>query len=143
MKHPPSNQAFGPTISRVSDVMAHIQRYAFRGVSKLANDAGVSMSSLSRLNNHKTNPSFVTVARITTAIEKQLGFHIDPRDLVSENGQFLTRYACDLVRCPGCLPENALDEFGQRTPAYSRIKSGQWVTSRYPAGTPKKGITHE
>lgn len=80
------------------------------------------------------NPSFIVVARLTTALEREFGFHIDPRDLVSENGEFLTRYVCDLVHCRGCLPDNATDEFGDIKPAYANIKSGQWVTSRHPSG---------
>lgn len=134
MKHQPPPQAFGPTINRVSDLMAHTNRYAFRGVTKLAADARVSASSVSRLINGKMNPSFVMVARITTALEAVLGYRIDPRDLVAELGRFLTPHTCDLAGCQGCLPENATDEFGDIKPAYQDVKPGRWVTSRYPKG---------
>ena len=141
MKQPTQVQAFGPVINRISDVMIHTNRYAFHGVAKLAEDAKVSPSAISRVMNGKTNPSFAMVARITAAIEDVLGYRIDPRDLVAEMGRFLTSHTCDLVHCQGCLPENALDEFGDLKPTYSGVEPGRWVTSRYPKGyiTTKKG----
>lgn len=141
MKKPTQVQAFGPVINRVSDVMAHTTRYAFHGVAKLAEDAKVSPSAISRLINGKMNPSFAMVARITAAIEDAVGYRIDPRDLVAEMGGFLTSHTCDLVDCHGCLPENALDEFGDLKSTYVGVEPGKWVTSRYPKGyiTAKKG----
>jgi transcriptional regulator with XRE-family HTH domain len=134
MKHPPP-QAFGPTVNRVSDVAAHTTRYAFKGVGRLARDAGISPSAVSRLVSGKMNPSFVLVARITEALEKELGYRIDPRDLVAERGRFLTRFTCDLVaNCRGCIPEAATDEFGDTKKAFEGVRPGQWVTSRYPMG---------
>lgn len=134
MKHPPPTQAFGPVINRVADLMIHTTRYAFHGVSRLAADANVSPSSVSRLINGKMNPSFAMVARITTALEQTLGYRIDPRDLVAELGRFLTPHTCDLAGCRGCLPENATDEFGDLKPAFDGVKPGRWVTSRHPKG---------
>ncbi len=134
MHKPPPTQAFGPVINRVSDLMIHTTRYAFHGVSRLAADAKVSPSSVSRLINGKMNPSFAMVARITTALEQTLGYRIDPRDLVAELGRFLTPHTCDLVGCRGCLPENATDEFGDLKPAFHGVKPGRWVTSRHPKG---------
>ena len=134
MKHPPT-QAFGPAVNRFGDVADHTTRYAFNGVSKLARDAGVTPSAVSRLVNGKMNPSFLMVARITDALERELGYRIDPRDLIAENGRFLTRYACDLIDgCRGCLPDAATDEYGDRKRAFEGIKPGQWVTSRHPRG---------
>lgn len=143
MKHPPPTQAFGPVVNRVSDLMIHTNRYAFHGVTRLALDAKVSPSSVSRLINGKMNPSFAMVARVTTALEKTLGYRIDPRDLVAELGRFLTPHTCDLAGCQGCLPENATDEFGDIKPAFNGVKPGCWVTSRYPKGysESKKGVS--
>ncbi len=141
-KNSPS-QALGPAINRFADVMAHHDRFAFKGVSRLALEAGVSPSSVSRLINGKMNPSFLMVARLTEALERQLGFRIDPRDLVAESGRFLEPFVCDLMSCDGCLPENARDEFGDIKPTYKEVKPGKWVTSRHPRGyqVPKKGVT--
>ena len=134
MHKPPPTQAFGPVINRVSDLMIHTNRYAFHGVTRLAVDAKVSPSSVSRLINGKMNPSFALVARITNALEQTLGYRIDPRDLVAELGKFLTPHTCELASCQGCLPENATDEFGDIKPTFAGIKPGKWVTSRYPKG---------
>ena len=134
MNHQPPPQAFGPTINRLGDLMAHTYEYAFRGVSRLAVDAGVDPASVSRLINGKQNPSFAMAARLTKALELMLERPIDPRDVFAENGEFLTRSICDLAGCRGCLPENALDEFGTLQPAFVGIMPGTWVTSRYPKG---------
>lgn len=140
MKHQPPKQAFGPAIPRFADVMAHTDRYAFKGVSRLAKDARVCASSVSRLINGRISPSFVMVARLTAALERQLGRTIDPRDLIAESGEFLTRHTCDLVGCRGCLPANALNELGDSKSAFAEVKPGNWVTSKYPKGyQPQKG----
>ncbi len=134
MEQPPT-QAFGPAVNRVSDVMAHTTRYAFKGVARLARDAGVSPPAVSRLINGRMNPSFLMVARIAGALEKELGYALDPRELVAERGEFPTRYACDLIDgCRGCLPESATDEFGDLKAAFYGIEPGRWVTSRHPRG---------
>ena len=134
MSNNPPTQALGPAINRIADVMAHTPFYQFKGTGRIAADARLDTSTVSRLVHGKINPSFILVARITAALEQRLGFKIDPRDLVSENGEFLTNYVCDLVACRGCLPENALDEFGDRKAAFINIQQGKWVTSRYPGG---------
>ncbi len=141
MKHPPSFTGYGPIINRFADVLDHIDRFAFKGAQRLAEDADVSPSTISRLINNKINPSFALVARVTAAIEKELGVRIDPRDLIAENGAFLTCSVCDLTACPGCLPDNAMDEFGETKPAFADVTPGTWVTSRYPKGfETKKGV---
>lgn len=135
MKHQPQPEVFGPAINRLADVMAHSSRFAFRGSARLAFDAGVSPSSVSRIIHGKLNPSFLMVARLTEALEREFGFSIDPRELIAECGQFPTRFLCDLVGCDlGCLPDNAYDEFGSLKPAFENVKPGEWVTSRYPKG---------
>lgn len=134
MKNPTSGAAHGPTINRIADVLIHLDRYAFHGVSRLAADARLDSSTVSRLLNSKRNPCFVTVARIASALEKHLGYRIDPRDLVAEGGAFLTRHVCDLVGCAGCLPENAWDEFGDLKPTFASVQPGKWMSSRYPHG---------
>lgn len=132
-------QAFGPVIPRLRDVMAHIPRYSGRYIGELAYDAGLSVSTVARVINRKHNPSFLVVARVTEAIERKLGHRIDPRDLLAEDGEYVTKYVCDVVRCPGCLPEAAYDEFGDRKQSFASILPGQWVSSKYPNGIVKKG----
>lgn len=141
MKHPPSFNGYGPIINRLGDVLDHVDKFAFKGVQRLAEAADIHPSSISRLINNRINPSFALVARVTAAIEKELGFRIDPRDLIAENGAFLTRSVCDLTACLGCLPDNAMDEFGETKPAFADVTPGTWVTSRYPKGfVTEKGV---
>lgn len=132
---------FGPAINRLFDVMEHSERFSFRGVTRLAQAAHVSPSSVSRLINGNINPSFMFVARITSAVEAELGMRIDPREIVAEHGDFLTRYVCDLMHCSGCLPRCALSELGECRDEFLGIKPGEWETSAFPRGfwIPKGG----
>ena len=131
--HPPPKVS-GPVVSRLADVMAPTYRFSFKGVSRMAEAAGVSHASVSRLVAGHRNASFITVARVTSALEAELGIALDPRDLIAESGRFLTPYCCVLVHCGGCLPANACGEDGRVTREYAGIRSGAWVSSRYPAG---------
>jgi transcriptional regulator with XRE-family HTH domain len=134
MSNPPPQQGYGPVINRIADVTAHLDRYMFKGTTRLALDSKVSPSTITRILNNQINPSFALVARITAAIESEFGIQIDPRNLVAENGDFLTPFTCDLMACKGCLPESALDEFGDLKPAFTNVSKGKWVSSRYPKG---------
>jgi hypothetical protein len=134
MSNKPPTQAYGPVINRIADVMAHTPYYQFKGTGRLAADARVDGSTISRLIHGQINPSFLLVTRVTSALEFRMGMKLDPRDLVAENGEFLTNFVCDLAACRGCLPVNALDEFGDRKAAFLDVKKGEWVTSRYPKG---------
>lgn len=144
MSPQPPSQAFGPVVNRLGDVMAHTTRYAFCGVTRLSRDALVHPSSVSRLLRGKTHPSFVLVARLAAALEQQLGFRIDPRDLVAEWGNFVTESVCEMCDCRGCLPDRATDEFGHRTAQFIDVEPGRWVTSKYPNGyrLAQKGVPH-
>jgi hypothetical protein len=125
---------FDQTISRLGDVLAHTSRYSFKAPSRLSQDAGVHPASVFRVLRGGGNPSFLTITRITEAIEKELGFRIDPRDLIAEGGRFPTPFCCDVTRSSPSLPDNAFDEFGDLKPAFLGIEPGQWVTSRHPRG---------
>lgn len=129
-----TTKAFGPTINRIGDLMEHSERFAFHGTVRLAQAAAVSHSSVSRLIHQQTNPTFRLVARLTRALEMELGVHIDPRDLVAEEGAFINRSACDVVGCGGCLPTLAYGRDGALVPAFAGIEPGVWVSSRFPRG---------
>lgn len=83
--------------------MAHTTRYAFGGESRLARDAGVSKSALSRLVNGLSHPSFNIVCALTAALEKQLGRPVDPREILSLHGHYPTASVCELCGCKGCF----------------------------------------
>jgi len=144
MNNPPNPKAYGPVINRIADVMMHTKRYAFNGVTRLAKDAGVSPSSVSRILNGKMNPSFGMVDKLTQALEKEFGFELNPRDLVAALGGFKTMHLCEVVHCDGCLPPSATDEFGDLKAAWQGVLPGTWVTSKYPNGyQPLQEVRHE
>ena len=90
--------------NRILALMAHTSRYAFQGETRLAHDAGVSKSAVSRLLRGHSNPSFALVVALTRALEKRVGRPLDPRDLISLDGHYPTATACELAGCKGCLP---------------------------------------
>lgn len=116
-----------PVINRIFAVMMHTTRYAFKAQARLAADCGVSPSTISRLLTGFSSPSFVLVDAVTKALEKQLGVPLDPRELVSVDGDFPTRFTCDLCRCGGCLPYEAWDEDDHLRPEYKGVRPGEWT----------------
>ncbi len=90
------------THNRVVELMAHTTRYAFKSETRLAHDAGVSKSAVSRLVQGHTSPSFALVTALTRALEKALGVPLDPREVVSTDGTYPTSSVCDLVGCRRC-----------------------------------------
>lgn len=87
--------------------MVHVNWYLFAPVARLARDAGVSHSALSRVLSGKAAPSFALAWKVARAIEKRLGAalpggRLDPRELFSVDGTYPTPSACELAGCPGC-----------------------------------------
>lgn len=117
--------------NRILALMAHTSRYAFKGESRLANDAGVSKSAVCRLLNGQSSPSFALVSALTHALEPHLqrglqGKRLDPHELISLDGTYPTASACELAGCKGCLPAEAYDEEGRLRPECKDMKPGQW-----------------
>ncbi|MCW3053462.1 MAG: hypothetical protein JWN14_2632 [Chthonomonadales bacterium] len=119
--------SFG-SYNRLSAVMAHTSRYAFKGQARLARDIGVSRSTISRLIAGETRPSLALALKITDRLEQELGQHIDPRDLLSLTGSYPTPSVCDLCGCRGCLPDAAYDADDRRRPLYRTLQPGQWCS---------------
>ena len=87
--------------------MGHVNWYLFAPVTRLARDAGVSHSALSRVLSGRAAPSFTLACKVALALEKRLngalnGGRLDPRELFSLDGTYPTASACKLVGCPGC-----------------------------------------
>jgi len=123
-----------PVHNRILALMAHTTRYAFKGESRLAKDAGVSKSAVCRLLNGQSSPSFALVSSITRALEPHLqrglqGQRLDPHELISLDGTYPTASACQLAGCKGCLPAQAYDEHNDLRPEFLGIKPGQWSLS--------------
>lgn len=117
--------------NRLRAVMAHTTRYAFLGSARLAADAGVSKSALSRLMAGKSSPSFEVVQAITAAMERTLRRVVDPRDLIAENGRYPNGFVCNAVGCKGCLPENCYKPDGNRKEEFLHLKPGRWTGNEF------------
>jgi len=113
--------------NRLAAVLEHVQAYYFEGPSKLAADAGVSRSALSRLVHGKSSPSYVVVCKVAAAIEKHLGHPIDPRDLVSIDGQHPTKSVCDLCAVQVVSPPVPSIRTAICCPAYRHLHPGKWT----------------
>lgn len=116
--------------NRIAAIMAHTTRYAFKGGSRLAADAGVSKSAVCRLLKGQSSPSYALLSRLVQALERHLGRFLDLRDLISLDGTYPTRSVCQLTGCRGCLPAQAYDDEGNLKPQFKGIKPGQWSISQ-------------
>ena len=112
--------------NRIKAVMAHINRYTIQGQARLAADAGISRSAVSRCLRGESNPSFSLVMAMTTALEAQVGRRIDPRELLTFDGRYPTPSVCDLVGCRGCLPDEVYADDDTVKPEYRHVKPGAW-----------------
>jgi transcriptional regulator with XRE-family HTH domain len=127
----PANHSAAPPVpprfrNRLPAVLEHIPIYSFEGQARLAKDAGIARSSMSRLIKGNTAPSYRLICAVTAAIERRLGRRIDPRDLVTDEATFPTPFVCSLMECPGCLPTSAYDEEDNLKAAFYDVDPGRW-----------------
>jgi hypothetical protein len=72
-------------------------------------------------------PSLPSCCLITEALEKELGCRLDPRELVRfDDLPWPTASVCQLVGCPGCLPDEAYETDGRRRPEWKDVLPGCW-----------------
>jgi len=126
-----------PVSNRISALMAHTTRYAFKGESRLATDAGVSKSAVSRLLNGQSSPSFALVSALTKAFSKRLNLLLDPHEMISFDGSYPTPSVCELCGCRGCLPSEAYDEENRLRPEWKDIQPGRWSVLPRPTSAGK------
>ena len=124
--------------NRIAAIMLHINGYDSKGVVRLASDAGISRSELSRLLHGKTNPSYVIVERIHQCLERKAHRVFNLREIVSETGRYPTTYVCSLLKCKGCLPAYAFNRHVDMTAEFRDVQPGQWTGNVGP--TAPKGI---
>lgn len=123
--------AKGEIRNRIASVMEHVPRYGFKGAARLALDAGVSRSALSRVLREHAEPSYALLARVASAIERQIGRPLDLRELAAEDGEYPTASVCALLGCPGCLPRAAYTEEDELREEYRGVLPGQWSSAPY------------
>ena len=133
----PVQNRIAPIQNRISDVLIHIPWYSIDGITRLAQDAGVSKSALCRLIAGQSSPSFSLVWKVTKALEKRLGKRLEPRDLLTLDGTYPTPSVCTLTGCTGCLPDAFYNEDGSIKREFAHVKSGEWGIS------PKSGLPEE
>jgi hypothetical protein len=126
MKHhrrthnPPINAH--PVHNRIRAFMEHSTAYAFMGEVRLAKDCGVSCAAISRLLAGKSSPSFALLVRITQAFERQFKHALDPREIVSLDGDYPTPTVCEIVGCRGCTPQSAWNDDDTLKPGIGNLQ---------------------
>lgn len=95
-----------PIYNRLQELCDHTTRYAFNGQSRLAKDAELSKSTVSRLIRGKRFPSYATAIKVTESLERELGRPLDPREIMSLSPCYPTGTACELTGCTGCWYAN-------------------------------------
>ena len=123
-----------PIQNRVQVFLVHIPRLSICGQARLAAEAGVSRSTVSRLVGGRINPSYRLARSVTSVLERMLGKPLDMRDVFSTDGTYLTPSGCALCGCGGCLPEAAWGEDGTLKPQWRDARPGDWSVAR-PADT--------
>lgn len=116
--------------NRIRVLMIHAPRYSFQGQARLAADAGVSRSTISRLLSGQINPSFRLAQAVTAALEKHLKRPLDPREILSPDGSYPTPSGCEISGCRGCMPEEAYDKNGCLKPDFCDLRPGDWSLAR-------------
>ncbi len=119
-----------PIQNRVQVFLVHIPRFSICGQARLAAEAGVSRSTISRLMGGRINPSYRLARSVTSVLERMLGRPLDMRDVFSTDGTYLTPSGCALCGCGGCLPEAAWGEDGTLKPAWRDARPGDWSQAR-------------
>lgn len=120
----------GPRVqNRVRILLMHIPHLSIQGQARLAARAGVSRSTISRLVRGRISPSYHLARAVTTALERQLGWPLDMRDVFTTDGTYPHASGCALCRCEGCLPEEAYDAEGDLRPEWKGARPGDWSRS--------------
>lgn len=127
-----------PRFNRVRIALLHGWRYAFEGQARLAQDVGVSRSTISRLINNQTTPSPALQEKIARALSDDLGVTLQVRDVFSPDNTYPDCSGCRTFGCEGCYPEEAYDRHGNLLPAYDHQLPGDWTLA--PA-EPKAVVT--
>lgn len=124
-----------PSISnRVRAFLIHTPWYSIEGQCRLAQDCGVSCSTVSRLVRNQSAPSYKLARAVTDSLSKRLGVPLDMREIFTTDGTYLTSCVCDLApACKGCFPPEAYDQHDSLKAAYQGQKPGDWCT--YPLWT--------
>lgn len=112
--------------NRVGVVAAHIPRYMVRGQARLATDAGVARSTISRMVRGLSSPTARVAHAVQRALEQHHGFALPFEEIFSLTGSYPTAWGCQLCQCRGCLPQAAYGPDDRLLPEYEGQKPGEW-----------------
>ena len=121
-----------PVRNRVRVLLVHIPAFSIQGQARLAHDAGVARSTVSRLVNGQISPSYRLARAVTDALERKMGQPLDIRDVFTTDGTYPTPSGCALCGCQGCLPEDAWGEDDALKPEWKDARPGDWSLARPP-----------
>jgi transcriptional regulator with XRE-family HTH domain len=119
--------------NRIEHLMSHTYHYAFKGRSRLAADTGLARSTITRILDGRTAPTFIVLWKITRALESALGRSLDPRELVSVDGAYPTLVACHLAGKHRCTPDTAYTQDNDLRPEFRSNQSSQPSTNSVEA----------
>ncbi len=122
----PTSPAAQPVTNRLTALMAHTSRYSFEGPARLAADLGVPRSTVLRMLRGQTHPSFGLALATINRLEEATGHSLDAREVFSLDGSYPTPFVCDLLDCPGCLPDEIYDREDNVKPEFAHLRSGRW-----------------
>ncbi len=126
--HTPASGNWPRIHNRIGAIMIHTSKYSCFGPSRLASDAGVSVSAVSRLIHGRTIPTTSVLARVMVALTNELGYRLPLDEVISLTGKYPTRNICDLLKCRnGCLPGKAWEENNDPKPEWWCKRGGNWT----------------
>lgn len=112
--------------NRLDAILWHVPRYTVRGTSRLASDAGIAKSAVSRLRRGKGHPDYIVLYRVAEAIGRQIGRTLDLREIAVEEGdEYPTPFVCEIFGCR-CLPPWAYGKDDTVRERFTDMVPGRW-----------------
>ncbi len=128
-----SNPSRAPRFNRALYVLIHVPWYGFEGQRRLADDAGVAGSTISRILRGINIPRHIVQENIADAFSMRLGLPVPSREIFSPDGTYPTLSCCQLCGCSGCFPPWAWDEdTDELLPEWENATPGLWSLGTNP-----------
>lgn len=122
--------------NRVNVYLAHVPMLTIRGQARLAEAAGVSRSTVSRLVCGRINPSYRLARAVTDALSRLMGDPLEIKEVFTTDGTYPTPSGCARCGCRGCLPSAAWGDDGTLKPEWRDARPGDWSVARLLAPDP-------
>ena len=120
----------GIRTNRIPAILAHGWKLSFHSQATLAEAAGYSPSTISRVCSGKQAPTRALMRAVLDALEEDFGFPFEESEVFSADGStYPTASACELTGCGGCMPDSAFTARGDLKPAWRSRIPGDWSLS--------------